>query len=341
MSKFIIRNKINSLLKSNAKAPIVELEFLGTGGAFDVEEKNSSMLLKMGAGNVLIDCGSTVYAELRQKNLIEDIKYIFITHCHEDHIGSLSTLIYHKFFVLKEQVLIECEPALEEKLTAYLIDICGHSEESFKINSNNGDVYQDLNMRIFKIDTTNHHYKDYATAGFVFSFRKSGEDVYIIYSGDINTPITEIIEGKMPVLYEKLLNKPENVFILHEATAREYPPHYPHCDFLKLIKTAEVFPNIYTYHHSKEETKTIIAQYQDNKRKLEYVVARIENELEEKLARIQDVEAHEKLRIEARNVKEMFKEEFGNIESSAVVYDVNQTGSILVIQEKLGIGNIK
>ena len=337
MSKFIIRNKINSILKSNAKQPILEIEFLGTGGAFDLEEKNSSVLIKTGAGSILIDCGSTVYSELLKRDVIDDIKYIFITHGHEDHIGSLSTLIYHKFFVSKEVVNIECENGMTENLNKYLLDVCGHTVDSYKLNENNGDIFKDLNMRIIKVDTTNHHYKDFPTAGFIFNFRKGGEDVYIVFSGDINIPITEVIEEKHPSIYEKMLKVPEHVFILHEATAREYPPHFPHCDFKKLFKVAETFPNIYTYHHSQEETKIIIGEYQEKKRKLDVALLTIEKELNHKLTFVESEEDKEKLRIQARDVKERFKEEFEEVQSNAVVFDVNQTGKILVIQEEMGL----
>ena len=104
MSKFSIKSRLNSLLKGGGKQPIVEIMFLGTGGAFDLNEKNSSAIIKTAKGTILIDCGSTVYSELRKKNSVEDIDYVFITHCHEDHIGSLSTLVYHKYFSQKSKV---------------------------------------------------------------------------------------------------------------------------------------------------------------------------------------------------------------------------------------------
>ena len=184
MPKFILKSRLNSLLKNTGKPPIVEINFLGTGGAFNLSEKNSSAIIKTAGGTILIDCGSTVYAELQAKKLIESIDYIFITHCHEDHIGSLSTLIYHKYFTENKAVKIECVPSLKPQVEMYLKDICGHSgtlEESFVINSNPEVLFKDLNMIIYKIDTTGFHYKNYSTGGFVFNVKKDNENLFLIY----------------------------------------------------------------------------------------------------------------------------------------------------------------
>ena len=185
MSKFILKSRINSLLKNTGKHPVVEINFLGTGGAFDLLEKNSSAIIKTSGGTILIDCGSTVYSELITRKLIDDIDYVFITHCHEDHIGSLSTFVYHKYFVQKKTVKIECIPSLKAKIETYLKDICGHPSDSFVVNSVPGNLYEDLNMIVYKIETTGLHYKDFVSAGFLFNFRKNKEDLFLIYSGDM------------------------------------------------------------------------------------------------------------------------------------------------------------
>jgi len=338
MAKFILKSKLNSLLKNTGKPPIVEVIFLGTGGAFDLAEKNSSAIIKTAGGTILIDCGSTVYSELQAKNLVDSIDYVFITHCHEDHIGSLSTLIYHKYFVQKKLVKIECIPSLQPKIEMYLRDVCGHDgplTESFTINSNHGIVYEDLNMIIHKFDTTNHHYKDYPTGGFVFNFRKGGEDLFVVYSGDINVPFTEIIESENVKLYELLLKHPENVFIFHESTSREYPPHYPHCEYQKLEKVVETFPNIYTYHHSEEETKSVLKKIRETKIKLDAIKRAIDADLNKKLSLAKTYETKEKLRIQAKRLKDEFAEDFNMPPLKA--QDLNTIGKELVIQEEMGL----
>lgn len=338
MSRFVIKSKINSLLRNNGKPSIVEIVFLGTGGAFDLAEKNSSAIIRTSIGTILIDCGSTVYSELQEKKLVESIDCVFITHCHEDHIGSLSTLVYHKYFVQKQTVKIECVPALAPKIETYLKDVCGHdgaNRESFIINPNGGTLYEDLNMIIHKIETTNHHCKDYPSGGFVFNFRKNGEDLFLIYSGDINTPFTEIIENENPKLYESLLKNSENVFIFHESTSRDYPPSYPHCEYQKIEKVAEIFPNIYTYHHSQEETKSVMKSMRDAKVKLDAIKKAIDFDLEKKLSLTKKYPIQEKLRVQAKRLKDGFSEDF--YVAPLKTQDLNTIGKELIIQEEMGL----
>jgi len=342
MPKFFLKSRLNSLLKNTGKSPIVEINFLGTGGAFDLSEKNSSVIIKTAAGTILIDCGSTVYSELQAKKIVESIDYIFITHCHEDHIGSLSTLIYHKYFGQKQIVKIECIPSLKPQLEMYLEDVCGHTgalENSFIVNSAPGILprilFEDLNMIVHKIDTTNLHYKDYPTSGFVFNFRKGGEDLFIVYSGDINRPIIEVIRDNYSTLYESLLKTPENVFIFHEATARSYPPFFPHCEYQKLEETAKTFPNIYTYHHSQEETKSVLKEFKTAKMKLDLVKKAIDSELNKKLTLLKTHELQEKLRVQAKRLIDTFTEDF--YKAPLKVQDLNLVGRELVIQEEMSL----
>jgi ribonuclease BN (tRNA processing enzyme) len=335
MSKFLLKSKLNSLLKNIGRAPIVEINFLGTGGAFDLEEKNSSAIIKSAAGTILVDCGSTVYSELSAKKLVESIDYIFITHCHEDHIGSLSTLVYHKYFGQNQTAKIECAPSLKPLIENYLLNVCGHMQESFVINSNEGVLYKELNMIIHKIDTTGFHYKNYPSGGFVFNFRKGGEDLFVIYSGDVNKPISEVILDTNDTLYQSLLKAPENVFIFHEATARDYPPFYPHCEYEKLEELGGIFPNIYVYHHSLVETKEIIKKYKSTKDKLDFLKKQIDSELSEKINLLKTNEAKEKLRVQAKKIKEDFEEELSG--KTLKIQDLNIIGKELIIQEEMGL----
>jgi len=264
MGNFSLKTKISNILKGRAaRHPLMEINFLGTGGAFHPEEKNSAMLLQSNFGTILVDCGCTVYAELKKLDITKDIQYVFITHCHDDHVGSLSSLIYDRWFIYETPTKIQCPDNLKDILENYLIEICGHPKEHFSINENSESVFEDLNMNIFKIDTTGFHIPpdrepQVISGGFVFNFKKNNENVFIIFSGDIRVSIIDIIKEQDAELYAYLVAEPENVFIFHDAAGFDYGDNSVHCFYENLFSTLETFPNILTYHHNREEANIIV-----------------------------------------------------------------------------------
>ena len=73
------------------------LSFLGIGGAFNVNLKNCSAFYKVNKKLILIDCGESIFEEILNKNILDDIEdlTIIITHFHSDHVGSLGSLIFY------------------------------------------------------------------------------------------------------------------------------------------------------------------------------------------------------------------------------------------------------
>ena len=73
MSKFEIKKGIDAALKSNAKI-MLDIDFIGIGGAFDTDEGTSSAVLKTRGGKFfLIDCGYTSFSKLRKKGLVDKL----------------------------------------------------------------------------------------------------------------------------------------------------------------------------------------------------------------------------------------------------------------------------
>jgi len=257
MSKFKIKKGIESALGTSGKR-LVDIQFLGIGGAFDIEEGMSSAILKTRSNKLLlIDCGYTSYYKLKNKNIVSDIDKVFITHCHEDHFSGLSTLIYDRFFLHNKVTEIECTPEVSVRVKAYL-DVCGHPEEQYTISQEKYLYIEEDAISVTKVDTTKNHWpvNNFPNSGLMFHF-KTGDliDDYavLIYSGDINIPITELMN---PSDYSFVYNNPDNVFIFHDMTSLVHERN-PHTNFELLVPTKKIFKNLYTYHHSAEQIALI------------------------------------------------------------------------------------
>ncbi|QQO92608.1 RNaseZ-like protein [Staphylococcus phage Machias] len=80
------------------------LTFIGKGSAFNEERVNNSAYFTDDSNKNLfiIDCGNTVFNQIKRINLIEehiDYKiYILVTHIHADHVGSIGTLIEFLYY---------------------------------------------------------------------------------------------------------------------------------------------------------------------------------------------------------------------------------------------------
>ena len=109
----------------------MRIKQLGNGGAFDTESTNSSFLIDIGTPKkrslILFDCGYNVFAKLRElekedKDIIKDIEHIWISHLDDDHVGSLKSLIYYRYFIhgLTSAIL---KNDLEKSLIYFLSDI--------------------------------------------------------------------------------------------------------------------------------------------------------------------------------------------------------------------------
>ena len=105
----------------------MKLEFLGRGGAFFVEEGNTSAYFIEDKTLFLIDCGESVFSKIVQLHLLEENQIeavvCFITHMHSDHTGSLSSLIYYCTYALVNSPLcfmIVCHNSVTKELKQML-----------------------------------------------------------------------------------------------------------------------------------------------------------------------------------------------------------------------------
>lgn len=91
----------------------LKLTFLGAGSAFTIGEDNyhSNMLLQKDDDSLLIDAGSDIRFSLNKLHLTHlDIRNIYISHLHADHIGGLEWLALTTYF----------DPRYENKPNLYI-----------------------------------------------------------------------------------------------------------------------------------------------------------------------------------------------------------------------------
>jgi len=86
----------------------MRVEVLGCGSAFAPELGNSSFIVWAGEEGILFDCGGDVFSKLKNNNYLNKIKTVVISHLHGDHAGSLDTLIFWNYFILKNKLNIIC-----------------------------------------------------------------------------------------------------------------------------------------------------------------------------------------------------------------------------------------
>ncbi len=113
------------------------LKFVGIGSAFNVDMGNTSAYIKQDDTLFIIDCGELAFARMKQLNIFENVKnvYIAITHMHSDHVGSLGGLIaYLNIFCGAQPTLVitseDSAEAQEDTLRNYLT-LVGIDEEDY------------------------------------------------------------------------------------------------------------------------------------------------------------------------------------------------------------------
>ena len=162
----------------------MELKFLGRGAAFYPVLGNTSAYDICDNNLFLIDCGETIFKKLFEKDIFNKINniYVFITHTHSDHIGSLSTLILycdHKFNI-KTKIVIPKENKYLDSIKNILNGM-GVDEDAYEfINDIDLDNKFDLFDNIRYVETT---HSDHITS-YSIIFEKDNRVIY--YSGDTN-----------------------------------------------------------------------------------------------------------------------------------------------------------
>lgn len=225
------------------------LTFLGRGCSNNIFQKNNSAYFIENDELFLIDCGESVFAKLKEHNLLDNISTInvMITHTHSDHVGSLGTLILYCYFNIKVKVnIILPNNALHKEDIINLARIFGCTEEMYNI------IDEEEYDNKYKTFTTirykqTEHVSQISSYGILFETTEG----LVYYSGDtkeINNVKQIISSGKkIDKIYmdTTTANNPDNVHLyigyLNEEIPKElknkvYCMHFNNDECIELAK---------------------------------------------------------------------------------------------------------
>ena len=177
----------------------MELSFLGRGSAFNPKEGTTSAYFIEENHLFLIDCGGTTFEKLVMKKSLDKVDDInvMITHTHDDHVGSLGSLVLHAYFDLHKTVHLIMPDSTEYiNNIKNLLRIFGCKEDIYQIiNEEEYDHKFHTFQRIRYIETD--HCDVLQCFGLMFDTDKG----LVYYSGDTRDLdlLKRIINGKQSI----------------------------------------------------------------------------------------------------------------------------------------------
>lgn len=190
------------------------LTFTGIGSAFNTALGNNSCYIREENKLFLIDCGSSTFKTLRQKNILDGVDEVdvFITHLHPDHVGSLGDLIFYMYYTVQPQFqpkinIITVEHLQIERLL-YIMGVEQHLYQISRLSTGEGHIISSMKLRLRTVKVE--HVSEIDTHGVVIHYK----DEKIYYSADsINIPIVvmrQFILGKIHKIYQDVSGHPNS-----------------------------------------------------------------------------------------------------------------------------------
>lgn len=171
----------------------MKLTFFGTShGAPEVGRFCSGTLLETDGVSYLVDCGAPVDAlMINRGKSFELLRGIFITHMHEDHMGTLPAMVKefghyhptaHAHFVLPEDTAIDA-------LRAWLAAMHEKWDEARVVMeiAKPGVIFEDAHISVTAIPTDHIH----TAPTYAYAFTLKAENKRILFTGDMRADLSD------------------------------------------------------------------------------------------------------------------------------------------------------
>lgn len=209
------------------------LQFFGNGSAFNVNKVNTSAFFIEDKVLNIIDVGYSVFDSILKSKILEeefDSIRIYITHVHDDHIGSLSTLLHYLFYVKGITATVVGGKELKELLEL-------NAKGLYSFVSTHLDT--ESTLRAIKVQ----HVENMESYGY-FHHR-------FIYTGDISS--TESLDNMIEA-HARIYNKSWRPELYVDCSANNSGVHVFYKDLELWLKNNEQWRNsLYIMHIDNEE----------------------------------------------------------------------------------------
>ncbi len=174
----------------------MKLHFLGIGSAYNTSWYNSNAFFFQENSLFLLDCGESTFARLMEKKLLCDVLdsvYVFITHLHADHAGSLPSLCSYMAGHMKKKAQI-IYPGNEVDI---YLKLAGIQPEDYEHQYFDQIFLPSLQANAIPTE----HISGYPSYGWLLN-DKSGKYYFSGDSRNIPAVILEkLLEGRMQMVY--------------------------------------------------------------------------------------------------------------------------------------------
>ncbi len=272
----------------------MELNFTGRGAMLNPSEGNTAAYFEDDENFFLIDCGEDVANKLIRMGKLNQDKnfYVFITHTHSDHIGSIGTLQQYLYWVCGKKIKIVFGSGME-----YANDILSVLN-SFGIVQGTYDIVNitTLDKISFLFNTIRFIKSDHGdtplkSASLVINTNEGN----ILYTGDIADTklIKEFIANNTYETIDKMyidtsLNK-SSVHISLEELRKVVPISLSSKVYCMHLSSKELIPEIYNtgFNLVKSDECNLLHREIDSLNEKELI--NLENMLKGKLSKIQEI----------------------------------------------------